>query len=326
MPASASLVSFALGFMMATLLLHGAGILTVFAGISFGFFLGSSAYAQQATNTVPVKPKSPIKDKEPLELSEMVVTQRADSQVGFADSASQGNVGQEQIKYRPISRPGEVLETVPGLIASQHSGEGKANQYYLRGFNLDHGTDFLTQIDGVPVNMLSHSHGQGWTDTNFLIPELIQTINYKKGNYYTENGDFSSTGSANIQYFNELPGITCLNLPAAASITIAAWSQAHSKLGDGNLLYAGETVHNSGPWTVSNDYLKFNGVLRYSEEHGDSGWSVTAMAYKADWNSTDQIPRRAVDQGLIDRFGNIDPTDGGNSQRYSLTTEWHQPD
>jgi len=252
-----------------------------------------------------------------------VVTQRADSQVGFADSASQGNVGQEQIKYRPISRPGEVLETIPGLIASQHSGEGKANQYYLRGFNLDHGTDFLTQIDGVPVNMLSHAHGQGWTDTNFLIPELIQTINYKKGVYYAENGDFSSTGSANIQYFNDLPGNTAKFTGGSFSYYRGLVTGSR-KLGGGNLLYAGETVHNDGPWTVSNNYLKFNGVLRYSKEHGDSGWSVTAMAYKADWNSTDQIPRRAVDQGLIGRFGNIDPTDGGNSQRYSLTTEWHR--
>ena len=324
MPASVSLISFALGFMMATLLLHGAGILTVrLLVLALAFFLGSSAYAQQATNTAPVKPKPQTKDKEPVELSEMVVTQRADSQVGIADSASQGNVGQEQIQYRPISRPGEVLETVPGLTASQHSGEGKANQYYLRGFNLDHGTDFLTQIDGVPVNMLSHAHGQGWTDTNFLIPELIQTINYKKGVYYAENGDFSSTGSANIQYFNEMPD-NLVKFTGGSFDYYRGLVTGSRKLGDGNLLYAGETVHNGGPWTVSNDFLKFNGVLRYSEEHGDSGWSVTAMAYKADWNSTDQIPRRAVDQGLIDRFGNIDSTDGGKSQRYSLTTEWHR--
>jgi hydrogenase/urease accessory protein HupE len=324
MPASVSLLSFALGFMMATLLLHGAGILTVrLLVLASAFFLGSSAYALPIMNSEPVKPESPEKDKEPLELSEMMITQRADSLVGFADSASQGNVGQEQIKYRPINRPGEILETIPGLIASQHSGEGKANQYYLRGFNLDHGTDFLTQIEGVPVNMLSHSHGQGWTDTNFLIPELIQTISYKKGNYYPENGDFSSTGSANIQYFKDLPG-NMTKFTGGSFDYYRGLVTGSRKLGDGNLLYAGETVHNGGPWTVSNDYLKFNGVLRYSEEGGDSGWSLTAMAYKADWNSTDQIPRRAVDQGLINRFGNIDPTDGGDSQRYSLTSEWHK--
>ena len=120
----------------------------------------------------------------PEQLDSMVITGRADAQIGIADSASQGNVGQEQLKFRPISRPGEILETVPGMIASQHSGEGKANQYYLRGFNLDHGTDFLTEIDGVPINLTTHSHGQGWMDTNFLIPELIETVSFKKGNYY----------------------------------------------------------------------------------------------------------------------------------------------
>ena len=323
MPASAGLLSFALGFIMATLLLHGAGILTVrLIVIALACFIGGSAYAGQAANTIPAKPKTQKKDNEPIELSEMVITGRADTQIGIADSASQGNVGQAQLKYRPISRPGEILETVPGLIASQHSGEGKASQYYLRGFNLDHGTDFLTQIDGVPVNMLSHSHGQGWTDTNFLIPELIQTVNYKKGNYYAENGDFSSTGSANIQYFNHLPGNT-IKFTGGSFDYYRGLVAGSRKLGDGNVLYAGETVHNNGPWTFSNEFLKFNGVLRYSQEHGDSGWSATVMAYKADWNSTDQIPRRAVTQGLIDRFGTIDQTDGGKSQRYSLTTEWH---
>ena len=324
MPASASLLSFALGFMVATLLLHGAGILAArLALLAFACFLGNSVYAQQSTNAATGKPKAQSKDKELVELSEMIVTQRAESQVGFADSASQGNVGQEQLKFRPISRPGEILETVPGLIASQHSGEGKANQYYLRGFNLDHGTDFLTQIDGVPINQVSNAHGQGWMDTNFLIPELIKTLSYQKGNYYAENGDFSSTGAANIQYFNALPG-NSVKFTGGSFDYYRGLVTGSNKVGDGNLLYAGEVVNNDGPWTVSNNFLKFNGVLRYSQEHENSGWSVTAMAYKADWYSTDQIPKRAVDTGLIDRFGNIDPTDGGNSQRYSLTTEWHR--
>ncbi len=324
MPASISLASFAMGFMMATLLLHGAGILTVrLLTLAMAFFLGSNAYAQQTATTYPVNPESPAKEQEPAELPEVMVSERADSQVGTADSASQGNVGQEQLKFRPISRPAEVLETVPGLIASQHSGEGKANQYYLRGFNLDHGTDFLTRIDGVPVNMLSHAHGQGWTDTNFLIPELIQTIHYQKGNYYAENGDFSSTGAADIRYVNVLPG-NLVKFTGGSFDYYRGLAMGSHKLGDGALLYAGETVHNGGPWTASNDYLKFNGILRYSKEHGDSGWSITAMAYQADWNSTDQIPKRAAESGLIDRFGNIDPTDGGDSQRYSLSAEWHQ--
>ncbi|AMK79295.1 TonB-denpendent receptor [Methylomonas methanica] len=243
--------------------------------------------------------------------------------VGIAESASQGHVGQEQLKYRPISRPGEILETVPGLIASQHSGEGKANQYYLRGFNLDHGTDFLTQIDGVPVNLTTHAHGQGWTDTNFLIPELIKTVNYQKGNYYAENGDFSSAGAANIQYFDAMPD-TLVKFTGGMFDYYRGLATGSRKLGDGNLLYAGEIVNNGGPWTVSNDFQKYNGVLRYSEEHGETGWNVTAMAYKADWNATDQIAKRAVTSGLIGRFDAIDPTDGGASERYSLTAEWHR--
>jgi outer membrane receptor protein involved in Fe transport len=253
----------------------------------------------------------------------MVITGRADTQIGIADSASQGIVGQSQLKYRPISRPSEILETVPGLIASQHSGEGKASQYYLRGFNLDHVTDFLTLIDGVPVNMLSHSHGQGWTDTNFLIPELIQTVSYKKGNYFAENGDFSSAGSANIQYFNKLSENMIKFIGGSFDYYRGLIVDSHN-MGNGKLMVAGEIVHNNGPWLVGNEYLKFNGVLRYSKEYGNTGWSATAMAYKADWNSTDQIPKRAVSQGLIDRFGTIDPTDGGKSERYSFTNEWHR--
>jgi len=256
-------------------------------------------------------------------LPEVEVTERADSQIGLADSASQGNVGQAQLKYRPISRPGEILETVPGLIASQHSGEGKANQYYLRGFNLDHGTDFLTQIDGVPVNMTSHAHGQGWTDTNFLIPELIKTLSYKKGNYDAAAGDFSSTGSANIQYFNELPEHS-IKFTGGSFDYYRGLVTGSQATGAGQLLYAAETVHNDGPWTVGNDYQKFNGVLRYSEEQGDTRWHITAMAYQADWKSTDQIPQRAVNSGLLNRFASIDPTDGGASQRYSLTGDWQR--
>ncbi|ANE57822.1 TonB-denpendent receptor [Methylomonas sp. DH-1] len=278
-----------------------------------------------AKNKPSKKTKSSAKQEKAEELETVEVEDfgRSRDLVGIAESASQGHVGQEQLKYRPISRPGEILETVPGLIASQHSGEGKANQYYLRGFNLDHGTDFLTQIDGVPVNLTTHAHGQGWTDTNFLIPELIKTVNYQKGNYYAENGDFSSAGAANIQYFDGMPN-TLVKFTGGMFDYYRGLTTGSHKLGDGNLLYAGEIVNNGGPWTVSNNYQKYNGVLRYSEEHGETGWNVTAMAYKADWNATDQIAKRAVTSGLIGRYDALDPTDGGASERYSLTAEWHR--
>jgi hydrogenase/urease accessory protein HupE len=330
--ASASLISYTFGFVLATALLHGAGIATArLMALSFAFFVGGNAYAQEPEVTAnesaeaTVTTESITSGKDSVELEEMTITERADSQVGIADSASQGNVGQAQLKFRPITRPSEVLETVPGLIATQHSGEGKASQYFLRGFNLDHGTDFLTQVDGVPVNQLSHSHGQGWTDTNFLIPELIETLDYKKGSNYAENGDFSSTGSANIHYYKELPQNIAKFTGGMFDYYRGMVAGSH-KLGDGNILYGAESVYNNGPWTVGNDYLKFNGVLRYSEEHGDRGWSITGMATKSDWYSTDQIPLQAVNQRKLDRFGTIDPTDGGDSQRYSLTGEWHRQD
>ena len=283
-----------------------------------------------AEYTEPETPKTVKKEKseKAVELDEMVITTtsgRAESLVGIAGSASQGNVGQEQLKYRPVTRPSEILETVPGLISSQHSGEGKASQYYLRGFNLDHGTDFLTQVDGVPVNLGSHSHGQGWMDTNFLIPEMIKTMDYQKGNYYAENGDFSSAGAANIRYFSDLPEHT-VKFTGGSFDYYRGLVMGSQKVGDGNLAYAGETVHNGGPWQVSNEYLKFNGVLKYSEEHGNHGWSVTGMAMAADWNSTDQIPKRGVANGTVDRFGTIDFTDGGHSDRDSVTGEWHRQD
>lgn len=266
---------------------------------------------------------NPVDPDTPEQLENMIIIDRSDNLIGIAESASQGNIGQEQLKYRPTSRPGEVLETVPGMIASQHSGEGKANQYYLRGFNLDHGTDFLSEIEGVPINQTSHSHGQGWMDTNFLIPELIETVAFKKGSYAAEYGDFSSTGAANIQYFKSLPETT-LKLTGGMFDYYRGLATGSSSIGKGNLLYAGEIVNKGGPWTVSNDYIKFNGVMSYQIENDDSGWSITAMASKSDWNATDQIPKRAVTSSLIDRFESIDPTDGGANHRYSLTAKWHR--
>ena len=128
----------------------------------------------------------------------------AENLVGIAQSASQGAITAQQLDARPIMRAGEVLETVPGVVISQHSGEGKANQYYLRGFNLDHGTDFATTVAGMPVNMPSHGHGQGYSDLNFLIPELVSGVQYSKGPYFADQGDFATAGSANINYASVL--------------------------------------------------------------------------------------------------------------------------
>ena len=137
------------------------------------------------------------------DIEKVTVSGRQVSLVGEAISASQGVVGQEEIQLRPILRTGEILEFIPGMVVTQHSGTGKANQYFLRGFNLDHGTDFATFVDGMPVNMRTHGHGQGYTDLNFVIPEAVQSLNYKKGVYYADVGDFSGAGSATLTTINQ---------------------------------------------------------------------------------------------------------------------------
>ena len=244
--------------------------------------------------------------------------------VGSSDTASQGSVTSKLIESRPTLRPAEVLEFVPGVIVTQHSGDGKANQYFLRGFNLDHGTDFATFVDGMPVNMPTHAHGHGYSDLNWLIPELVSRIDYKKGPYFADEGDFASAGAARIRLFGELPR-------GMASLTLGEYRYSRGllansfSLGNGRLLSAVEAAHNDGPWDKPEKFHRLNGVLRYSRGDGDSRSSLTAMAYSAGWNATDQIPQRAVASGLVGRFGAIDASDGGRTARTSLSAE-HERD
>ena len=245
------------------------------------------------------------------------VTGNYDNGVGTSNAASQGSVTAKLIESRPVLRPGEVLEFVPGLIVTQHSGDGKANQYFLRGFNLDHGTDFATTVDGMPINMRTHAHGQGYTDLNFLIPELVSRIDYKKGTYYADEGDFASAGAAHLRLVDRLDrGIASITASNDYKRGLLANSNG---VGAGTLLYAIDAGYNNGPWVNPEHSRRFSGVLRYSQGEPDDGFSITAMSYDAKWRSTDQIPLRAVDNGLIDRFGAVDPTDGGNASRHSLS-------
>jgi len=259
----------------------------------------------------------------PEQLPAVIVTGRADNLVGIAETASVGTVGAVELARRPILRPGELLETVPGIIISQHSGAGKANQYYLRGFNLDHGTDFATSLDGMPINLPTHAHGQGYTDLNLMLPELVGAVHYHKGPYFADEGDFSSVGAANMSYVNTLPQ-SLMKIEGGSFNYWRGLFASSPKLGEGHLLYAGELYHNDGPWEHPDDFRKGNGVLRYSQGDVARGFSITAMGYKGKWDATDQIPRRAVDDGSLDRFGGIDDTTGGDSQRYSLQAEWHR--
>jgi outer membrane receptor protein involved in Fe transport len=249
----------------------------------------------------------------------------ADSEQAPVAAASEQNFTGADVNARPFSRPAEALEVVPGLMVTQHSGDGKANQYFLRGFNLDHGTDLAISVDGMPVNMRTHGHGQGYADLNFLIPELIGSVNVRKGPYFADEGDFSSVGSVHVGLID-----TIQKSMALATVGSFGYRRAlgitSTKAGEGNLLIAGEANTYNGPWDNPDKLRKLNAVVRYTEGTVANGFSLTGMAYSNRWNSTDQIPLRAITSGLVGRYGALDPTDGGNSDRFSLSGRWAQSD
>ena len=272
----------------------------------------------QSEGGVRTSETSDAKPQEVIKTPETEVVGHYETAVGTTDAASEGSVTYKRIQSRPLQRAGEVIELVPGMVVTQHSGDGKANQYFLRGYNLDHGTDFAIWVDGMPVNNPTHAHGQGYADINFMIPELVQSMDFRKGPYFAEEGDFSSVGAAHIHYFDVLPqnvGLVTLGTDHYGRVLAAA----SPELGGGHLLIATEAVGYDGPWVVPEDFKKFNGVLRYSEGGPKEGYNVSLMGYGAKWNSTDQVPQYAVDNGYIPTYGAIDPTDGGQTERYSLS-------
>jgi hypothetical protein len=247
---------------------------------------------------------------------------RADDLVGIATSATQGTIGATELQDRPFLRSGEVLEAVPGVIITQHAGGGKANQYFVRGFNPDHGTDIAIFLDGMPLNLPSHAHGEGYSDMNTVIPEFVKGVNYQKGPYYADVGNYSSAASAHVEYFKTLPE-NFLTVEGGKFGYGRAVFGVSQKLGKGNLLYGGEAYHDNGPWTTHEDnFYKFNGLLTYSQGGDDRGFSITARTYRGTWHSSDQIPVDAIP--LVGVYGTLNPTDGGESQRYSLQGEWHR--
>jgi outer membrane receptor protein involved in Fe transport len=255
---------------------------------------------------------------------DIIVYGRALEQIGIASSASQGTIGYNDFEERPVSRVGELAENVPGLIATQHSGTGKANQYFLRGFNLDHGTDLAGFVDGAPVNMRSHGHGQGYLDLNFLIPELVERIDYRKGPYSVENGDFSAAGSLAFTTKSKLSA-------PLAEVIIGSFGYKRAllagsgTLGTGTILAALDATITNGPWVLDENLEKYNGLLKYSQGSESDGWSLGISGYTARWTATDQVPERAIASGLIDRFGNIDNTLNNRSSRFAINFQRKTP-
>jgi hypothetical protein len=262
-------------------------------------------------------------DSQPGREATVEIKGHYDNAIGTSDAASQGAINAALLKSRPALRPGEVLEFVPGLIVTQHSGDGKANQYFLRGFNLDHGTDFATTVAGIPVNMPTHGHGQGYTDLNFLIPEMVQRIDYRKGPYFATHGDFASAGAADIVYRQRFDA-------PESQLTLGENGYRRAFLGGSGMaagvrvLGALELLRNDGPWSVPERMRKTNGVITLSGGTAAEGWSASVMGYDASWTSTDQIPERLIRAGRIGRFDSLDDTTGGRTSRRSVSGEWHR--
>jgi outer membrane receptor protein involved in Fe transport len=284
-------------------------------GAAVGAIL-AGAYGEAAAQAAPTP--APAADNS-LQLEEILVTAPRRELLGTASTASEGVVDDQEIQLAPVYRPGQILETVPGLTVTLHSGEGKASQYFLRGYNLDHGTDLATYLDGMPINQPTHAHGQGYTDLNFMIPELADQITYTKGPYYADVGDFGAVGSVRINYRDIIPDQFTATVGTLGYERLFG-AQTHS-LGDGHLLEAVELQHYDGPFVNPDDARKENAVLRYSRDGKDSGFSLTGMFYHQVWTNTTDIPERVTSD--IGYFGSLDPSDGGHATRASLSAQYH---
>ncbi|MFP1133295.1 TonB-dependent receptor [Asticcacaulis sp. W401b] len=253
-----------------------------------------------------------------LDATEVYVFGKRRNLIGQAASASEGVISFARFADRPLLRPGELVEAVPGMAATQHSGNTKANQFFLRGFNLDHGTDFSVSLDGAPLNLRSHGHGQGYLDLNSLIPEVVETIRYRKGPYYADVGDFSSAGTA---AFRTLGGHASSYLQATVGENGYGRFLGVTNLGHGGFAAIDLTGYRGG--YDNPDHLKKAAFIARVDLDGIglSGWSLTGLAHDASSRASNQIPLRAVEGRQITRLGAIDTSDYGDTSRFILSLQ-----
>lgn len=256
-------------------------------------------------------------EAQPPIIEEIVVYGRAEPLLDQIHSASEGLVGGDDLRIAPLLRVGELAEVVPGMVATQHSGSGKANQYFLRGFNLDHGTDFSASLDGVPLNLRTHGHGQGYLDLNFMIPEMIAAARYRKGPYAVESGDFSSAGSVEFTTLDRLDN-TLLELTGGEHGYARGLVAGTTTTVAGDLTAALDIARYDGPWQRDENTRQNKALLSLLTRIGEVPVRLALQAYDSRWDATDQIPERAVNSGLLSRFGNLDADLGGQTQRYAL--------
>jgi len=264
---------------------------------------------------------TPAQAEEAPERPDIVVTGRATDLIGVAGAASEGIVGKVDLADRPIQRVGELLEVIPGFIATQHSGGGKANQYFLRGFNLDHGTDFAVFVDGVPLNMRTHGHGQGYLDLNFIIPELVDTVGFAKGPYRAENGDFATAGSARFKTVDSLDR-PFVKVEVGTNDYYRLVAAGSTRLGAGQLLLGAEARYDDGPFDLPQKLRLFSGFAKWTGPLGGGTLRASATGYRVDFQSPEQVPLRAIKSGLISRFGFFDGDLGGDTTRVGAVLNW----
>jgi outer membrane receptor protein involved in Fe transport len=251
------------------------------------------------------------------QLEEIIVFGRSLELVGRAEAASEGTVGGADLLVRPMLRVAELLEAVPGLVAVQHSGSGKANQYFLRGFNLDHGFDFTTYVDGVPWNLRSHGHGQGYLDVNGLLPEVVERIDYRKGPYRADVGDFAMAGSSFITTIERLEApFVALEGGERGWVRLAGGGT--KDLADGaSLTGLVERKQYDGPWQLEEGLEHISGWGKYLRPTDFGSLAVTISGYDGNWHPTEQIPERGIGtSACADAYCSLDPTADGDTRRW----------
>src|SRR5882757_2525933 len=297
---------------------HSAPVVAKASGVALVLFAAFNPLVVKA-DEAPTPPDAPAvvaAFKSTSNLDEVVVFGRGEELIGKAAAASEGAVGGADLSVRPLLRVAELLEAVPGLIAAQHSGSGKANQYFLRGFNLDHGTDFTSYVDDVPWNLRTHGHGQGYLDVNGLIPEVVDRIDYRKGPYRADIGDFSMAGAAFMSTINSLAR------PFVALETGGyGWGRVAgggtTSLGEGSLTLLGQWKTYDGPWQLKENLQHESMWGKYSQPTDFGTLNISVSGYHATWHPTEQIPESAIGTpACATVYCDLDPTALGETTRW----------
>ena len=248
-----------------------------------------------------------------------------------AESASSVRLTRDQLRYRSRTQPSDSLRNVPGIMVSQHAGGGKADQYFVRGFDADHGTDVAIFADGVPVNLTSHGHGQGYADTHWMIPETIRSVEVHKGPYAARFGDFYTAGAMELTTLDKIDGPTVW-IAAGSSATgpvrfdsvdrrLVGMASPSLRKGDRSLI-ALQVAENDGPFANPQDFRQGNALVKWADELGPGTLKLQTTWYLGKWNQSGQLPEREVEAGRVDRFGSLDPTEGGNAMRASVSASY----